>query len=47
MLDRPEISDPEYLTRDLRAPIALSRPEEGAEIPDVPCSVEASQRYLD
>ncbi len=41
------IHDPEYLTRDMTMPISFSRAPEGSEIPDVGCSVEASQRYLD
>ncbi len=41
------ITDPDYLSRELTIPIALTRAEAGAEIPDVGCSVEASQRYLD
>jgi hypothetical protein len=42
------IHDPEYLTRDLVRPIAFSRAEDGVTVPEgIPCSVEASQRYLD
>jgi len=40
------IHDPEYLTRDLTVPIGFQRAAAGTEIPDVECSVEASQRYL-
>lgn len=41
------IHDPEYLTQDLRRPIEFSRAAEGIYVPEIGCSVEASQRYLD
>lgn len=41
------IRDPEYLTREMVVPINFSRAPDVTEIPDVPCSVEASQRYLE
>jgi hypothetical protein len=40
------VHDPEYLTRDINLPIAFFRSPAGTEIPDVGCSVEASQEYL-
>lgn len=40
------IRDPEYLTQELRRPIAFSRAAEGVTVPEIGCSVEASQRYL-
>jgi hypothetical protein len=40
------IRDPEYLTRDLTRPIAFTRNTAVSEIPEIECSVEASQRYL-
>lgn len=42
------IHDPLYLTQDIVVPIAFRRAEEGVIVPEgIPCSVEASQRYLD
>ncbi|MXO58792.1 hypothetical protein GRI89_04460 [Altererythrobacter salegens] len=41
------IHDPEYLTGDLTAPIAFGRANDVTSIEEVPCDVEASQRYLD
>jgi hypothetical protein len=40
------VHDPEYLTRDLVLPINLVRVTDVSEIPDVECSVENSQLYL-
>jgi hypothetical protein len=40
------VDDPEYLTRDMVLPIAFERATDVKEIADVPCDVEASQRYL-
>ncbi len=41
------VHDPEYLTHDLVLPIALTRNADLTSIEEVPCDIEASQRYLE
>jgi hypothetical protein len=40
------VHDPEYLTRDLQMPLSLTKASEVTELPDIECSVENSQLYL-
>lgn len=41
------LSDPKYLTRDLRIPVVLKRQPAGTEIESFPCDIEVARRHLE